>query len=423
MQRPTIAIIGSGAAAMACGHLLHKDFDLTVYEKNAYLGGHANTVTIETAEETVHVDTAFVVFNNVAYPLFCRLLEELEVDHMQCGMSFGFQIPSADWVYMTRGLSYCFCDKNLFKPGFIKMLYQMWRFHRSAKEVLEDPKYHHYTIAEYAQEKGYGHEFLHFFLIPLIAVTWSLPSEKMLDYPILTLVRFLDNHGALQGVTGKKHWRTVVNGSGAYIQKVSAPFKERILTNRGVTQVVRADDRVAVTDESGETRHFDKVIFACHADQALAMLEAPSDLQCGLLSKFGYCATKSVLHTDATLMPTKRKHWACWNYLIEEDEGGNGHESYTYHMNTLQKVSKHRDYFVTVNGSQRIDLAQVIKEFDYEHPIFDLAAIQAQQDLPRLNEAGPVYFCGSYFGFGFHEDAFRSGVEVCRRIIGDDLWR
>ena len=130
-----------------------------------------------------------------------------------------------------------------------------------------------------------------------------------------------------------------------------------------------------------------------------------------------------VLHTDATLMPPKRKHWACWNYLIEDDEGGSGHESYTYHMNTLQKVSNHRDYFVTVNGSQRIDREKVIKEFDYEHPIFDLAAIQAQPELPRLNESGPMYFCGSYFGFGFHEDAFRSGVEVCRRISGEDVWR
>lgn len=423
MEKEKIAIIGTGAAGLACGYFLHEAFDITIYEKNDYKGGHANTVTVEAGGETVHTDTAFVIFNNTAYPMFCRLLDELDVDHMRSPMSFGFQISPIGWEYMTHGLTYCFCDpKYLVNPRFLKMLFHMWRFHRNAPEVLTDAKYQDYSIAEYVKEKGYGDEFLNCFLIPLIAVVWSLPPEKMLDYPARTLVEFLDNHGAFQGVFGQKHWRTVVNGSRSYIDKIVARFEDKVLMNRTVTHVSRNNGALKITDDKGDTRIFDRVILACHADQSLRILDDPTPLEQKILSQFRYIQTKVMLHTDPSVMPKKKKHWAGWNYLVEDNTGPALKASFTYHMNALQKVSRSRDYFVTVNPTARIDPDKVLREFDYEHPIFDLAAIKAQGELHRLNENHHTYFCGSYFKYGFHEDAFRSGLEVCRRITGEPIW-
>jgi len=423
MTKSSVAIIGTGPAGLACGHFLHHRFDVTVYEKNEYVGGHANSVTVEHNGETVRFDTAFVVFNNAAYPLFMRLLSELNVASMYCPMSFSFQIYPDGLQYMTRGLTYCFCDlENLLSWRFLRMLFEMVKFHRNAPEVLKDRKYRDYSIAAYVREKNYSEDFQHRFLIPLIAVTWSLPPEKMLDYPIVTLVEFLYHHGALQGPLGRKHWRTVVNGSRSYVDKITAPFNDRILTNRGVACVRRRNGAVEVSDSHGEIKTFDHVIFACHADQALALLADPTALERELLSKFKYHRSRVVVHTDASMMPAKRRHWAGWNYFVEYDRDHNPRSSTTYHMNTLQEVSPTADYFVTFGDIDRVDDKKILKELAYEHPIFDLLAINAQRELHKLNQNGLSYFCGSYFKYGFHEDAFRTGVEVCRALTGEPIW-
>jgi predicted NAD/FAD-binding protein len=418
-----VAIIGAGAAGLACGYFLHRRFDITLYERNDYLGGHANSVTVEHRGETVRFDTAFVVFNNLAYPLFVRLLDEIKVPSMYCPMSFSFQILPAGLEYMTRGLTYCFCDlKNLLDRRFLKMLFEMGRFHRQASEVLREHRYRSYSISDYVREKGYSEDFVHRFLIPLIAVTWSLPPEHMLDYPVVTLVEFLDHHGALQGLFGRKHWRTVVNGSRSYVDRITEGFRERILTDRAVTRVRRKNGGAEVTDSRGQITEFDHVIFACHADQALRMLADPTSLEQGLLGSFKYHRSPIVVHTDPSLMPRKRRNWAGWNYHVYYDADGTPRSSITYHMNTLQKVSNRNDYFVTIGRTERVDERTVLRSLEYEHPIFDIAAIEAQAELHKLNASGPCYFCGSYFKFGFHEDAFRSGVEVCRRLTGEPIW-
>ncbi len=423
MTGQRVAIIGAGAAGLACGYLLHRRFDLTVYECNAYPGGHANSVTVEHRGETVRFDTAFVVFNNVAYSLFVRMLDELQVASRYCPMSFSFQIMPAGLEYMTRGLTYCFCDlENLLSWRFLKMLFEMGRFHRQAREVLHGDRYRRYSIGDYVREKGYSEDFVHRFLIPLIAVTWSLPPEQMLGYPVLSLVEFLDHHGALQGVFGRKHWRTVVNGSRSYVDRITEGFKERVLCDRAVRRVVRHGRRVQVIDSLGEAAEYDHVIFACHADQALSLLADPTPLEQALLGSFKYYRSPVVVHTDPTLMPRKRRNWAGWNYRIRYDATGTPRSSITYHMNTLQKVSQLNDYFVTIGEGAGIDEGSILKRLEYEHPSFDLAAMEAQTQLHRLNRDGPCFFCGSYFKFGFHEDAFRSGVEVCRKLTGAAIW-
>ena len=419
----TIAIIGTGAAGLSCGYHLYKNFDITVFEKNHYIGGHANTVTVEHNGETVQIDTAFVVFNNYAYPVFTRLLKELQVSSLGCPMSFSFQIKPIGWEYLTRGLTYCFCDlKNLVNVRFLKMLFQMWRFHREITEVLRQDKYREYTTEQYVHEKGYGQDFLNNFLLPLLAVTWSLPPKEMLAYPIFTLVQFLEDHGALQGIFGRKRWMTIVDGSRSYVDKISAPFRDKVLLRCGVSKVSLQEAKAIVTDTQGQIRSFDKVIFACHADQALQILENPAPLHREILSKFRYQPTHVIVHTDPSVLPKNRKKWAGWNYLAEYEDNNNLLASFTYYLNKLQKVSEKSDFFVTLNDTGKVDRNKVLKKCYYEHPVFDINAIKAQADLHKLNESGPAYFCGSYFKYGFHEDAFRSGLEVCKKITGKPLY-
>lgn len=408
---------------MACGYFLHKDHDLTVFEQNDYPGGHANTAIIEEHDETVHTDTAFVIFNDENYPLFNRLLDELKVESIQCPMDFSINVVPSGWVYNTRGLSYVPTSLgNLVNADFRAMLRETGRFYREATEILDEPRYHDYSIARYVTEKGYSESFLKNFLIPILAVVWSIPPGEMLEYPALTMIEFLKNHGAFQGILGKKRWRTVARGSGSYRDRVIAHFRDRIRLGTAVTRVRSRSDGVEILDSSGNRQVFDRVILACHADQALRIIDDPTRRETELLGAFDYTKSKVLLHTDKSIMPENKRLWAGWNYIADIDSAGEMRSSFSYYMNKLQKVSKKRDYFVTVNPWGRIDPSLILREYDYEHPLFDLKAITAQPQLAELNQNGRRYFCGSYFRYGFHEDAFRSGVEVCRNITGLPIW-
>ncbi len=423
MPQESIAIIGTGAAGMACGHFLHERFNITLYEQNDYIGGHANTAIIQNSDETVFTDTAFVIFNDENYPLFNRLLNELKVPSIRCPMDFSINVIPSGWTYNTRGLSYVPSNlKNLLIPEFRSMLRETGRFYKEAIEILNDPQYHQYSISDYVREKGYSDNFLNNFLIPILAVVWSIPPDEMLEYPALTMIEFLRNHGAFQGIFGKKRWSTVAKGSGSYRDKIIAPYKDRIKLQCSVSHVRRNKQNVDIIDSNGETKTYDRVIFACHADQALKILSDPSEQEKQALAAFQYTKSKVLLHTDESIMPENKRLWAGWNYIVDRDENGTLRSSFSYFMNKLQKVSKKQNYFVTVNPWDRIDPDKILREYNYEHPLFDLAAIQAQDQLPALNQNAHSYFCGSYFKYGFHEDAFRSAIEVCRTITGEPIW-
>ncbi|MCI0654790.1 MAG: NAD(P)-binding protein, partial [Methylococcaceae bacterium] len=419
----SIAIIGAGASGMTCGNFLHSGYELTIYEQNDYVGGHANTAVITADEEIVHADTAFVIFNDENYPLFNRMLKELGVDSIQCPMDFSIHVVPAGWEYNTRGLSYIPTNlKNLFDARFRALLRETGRFYKQAIEIINEPRYHTYSIADYVREKGYSSNFLDHYLIPILAVVWSIPPRKMLEYPALTMIEFLKNHGAFQGLFGTKRWRTVARGSGTYRDKLIAPFKDRIRIQCAAVKVKRNGSRIEIQDSRGETLGYDKVIFACHADQALRCLSDPDPLEAQILGAFRYTRSKVQLHTDASILPRNRRLWAGWNYYVDYTSDGELLSSFSYYMNKLQRVSKRQNYFVTVNPWGRIDERKILREYDYEHPLFDVAAIQAQQQLAKLNENGRTYYCGSYFGYGFHEDAFRAAIEVCRTITGEPIW-
>ncbi|WP_295669562.1 FAD-dependent oxidoreductase [uncultured Mucilaginibacter sp.] len=410
------AIIGTGIAGMGCAHFLHQQTDLTIYEQNDYIGGHTNTVTVDEDGKPVYIDTGFMVFNFKTYPNLCKLFDEIKAPVKKTDMSFSVQHVPSGLEYSGSSVNHLFAQrKNLFNLKYIKMLNQIGRFNKESIKILDDPRYANYSIGEYVKEFGFGEDMLWKYLVPMSSAVWSTPMEQMLDFPAVTLIRFFLNHGFL-GLDTQHQWYTLEKGSQAYREILIKPFKDRISINRKAVKVNRqANGKVVVHASDGTQETFDRVIIAAHGDQALQMLEAPTSAEERLLSKFKYQYNKAVLHTDKRIMPKSKLAWSSWNYRIQMQDGKLTPTT-IYWMNRLQQVSDKKDYFVSVNPHNGLDEKKIIKELDYEHPLFDVPAINAQAELHRLNETGPVYFCGSYFKYGFHEDAFASAVELCARL-------
>ncbi len=418
-----VAIIGTGIAGLGCAYFLHRRFDLTLYEKNSHAGGHTNTVSVPEADRTVPIDTGFMVFNRVTYPNLTRLFHELAVPTRPAPMSFSVQHRPADLEFCGSSLNHLFAQrKNLLRPRFWQMLARINRFNAEAVTALTDARYRSITVGDYVRERGYGEDFQNFYLVPMSAAVWSTPPEKMLEFPAMTLLRFFHNHGFL-GLHTQHPWFTVVNGAKTYVEKLTAPFRDRVRTGNGAVQVWRERGRVNVQDTRGQVESFDDVIFASHADETLKLLADADESERTVLGEFKYQPNTALLHTDASVMPRTKLCWAAWNYRIERAADGGGSSSTIYWMNCLQGVSERQNYFVSINGEHFVNPKCVLKRIPYEHPLFNLGAIQAQPSLPKLNERMTnVYFCGSYFRYGFHEDAFTSALELCRQLTGERLW-
>jgi uncharacterized protein len=411
-----IAIVGTGIAGMACGHYLQKKADIFFYEKNNYAGGHTNTITVEEDGKEVNIDTGFMVFNHVTYPLLIKLFAELNVPSYKTDMSFSVQYKPGNLEYCGSGINGLFAQrKNIFNLRHIKMLRQIGRFNDESVKDLENPKYANHSIKEYISEKGFGEDMLQRYLIPMSAAVWSTPMDKMLDFHAQTLIRFFYNHGFL-GLNTQHQWYTITNGSKTYRDIIMKPFQDKLQLNDPVVKVKREKGKAIVRTKSGTEKEYDKVIIACHGDEALALVDEPTTDEKNLLSKFLYQKNKTVLHTDAAVMPKTKKVWSSWNYRMEEKDG-KLHASTIYWMNSLQNISKKTNYFVSLNDPGNIEEKKILKVIDYEHPLFDMHTAKAQPELPKLNEKGPVYFCGSYFRFGFHEDALWSAVSLCERLL------
>jgi predicted NAD/FAD-binding protein len=305
------------------------------------------------------------------------------------------------------------------------MLAAIDRFNREAVGALGDPATEGLTLGEYVRRRGYGRDFLELYLSPMSSAVWSTPPGLMQEFPASTLLRFFHNHGFL-GLRTQHPWRTVVGGSRAYVEKLVAPWKDRIRLGAAARAVARTGAGVEVTLASGEVRAFDKVILACHADQALALLSDPRPDESRLLGEFRYQSNTATLHTDASVMPRTRLAWASWNYEINRGASGEASAATHYWMNSLQGVSETQDYFVSINRPSAIDPGRVLRTIEYEHPLFDLGALRAQGELPRLNSSAAgnteTYFAGSYFRYGFHEDALLSAAALSERLLGRDPW-
>ena len=412
-----VAIIGSGIAGMGSAWYLRDRFDLTLYEKSDYAGGHTNTVYINESSGRVPVDTGFMVYNEYTYPNLVKLFRELKVETVETSMSFSVQNLARDLEYSCTGFNSYFAQtKRLFDPAHWRLLNQIKAFFSSAKDFLSTSADMSVTLGQFLDLYSLDESLAQDYLLPMTAAIWSTPPGKMLDYPALSLLRFLNNHRLL-GIGIQLMWRTVVGGSDQYKHKILEAIPGQVHLNRSAVKITAlSNHKVSVTDASGETEEYDYVLIATHADQALRILEKPSPLQQRLLSAFSYTRNKVALHGDETVMPKSKKAWASWNFRTARKSDSGDCSSTHYWMNNLQKISNNRNYFVSVDYKGAINPSLLHWESEYTHPVFDVAAIQAQHDLFKLNREGNIHFAGSYFKNGFHEDALSSAIDAVNSI-------
>ena len=403
-----IAVVGSGIAALSSAWLLSQKHKVTLYEKADRLGGHSNTVSTHLPTGEVPVDTGFICFNDATYPNLIALFAHLGIKRRKTDMSFAVSLDGGQFEYAAPGL---FAQKrNMFRPAFWGMLKEILRFYRLAPQhmsALNDPDL---TLGDYLKREGFSEAFRDQHLLPMAAAIWSSPAHTLLDYPAQSFIKFCGNHGLMK-LVGRPLWRTVQGGSRVYVEKLARSIHD-IRLERAVVSVRRTFEGVIVTDSRGFAERFDHVVLGTHADQALAMLDSPSDEEKRVLGAFKYSRNLTVLHTDKGLMPQRRKAWASWNYI-----GINDGLCVTYWMNNLQGLPG-QDVFVTLNPPRAPRPDTLLRSEIYEHPIFDPAALKAQQRLWGLQGRGGVWYCGAHFGSGFHEDGLQSGLAVAEQIGG-----
>ncbi|WP_340149179.1 FAD-dependent oxidoreductase [uncultured Sneathiella sp.] len=411
-----IAVIGSGISGLSAAWLLSRTHDVTLFEKDDRLGGHSNTVEVDGQQ----VDTGFIVYNQRNYPNLVAFLDHLGIASKPTEMSFSVSLNDGAVEYAGTSLDAMFAQRsNLLRPAHWGMIRDILKFYRTAPALLEEAEKEHWTLRDILTAGHYGHAFTDYHLLPMGAAIWSTPAADMLDYPAAAFIRFCNNHGLLQ-VNDRPEWRTITGGSREYVSRIADILKDRVHLNSAVAAVHNDRNAVIVECRDGRIARFDDVVFATHADQALQMIAEPSAAQRKLLGAFSYEKNLAVLHRDAALMPKRRKAWASWNYLGTTGSGEETEDSLcvTYWMNRLQGLDAEQDYFVTLNPAVELQQGTVIRSFPYEHPLFDNAAIAAQKLLWNLQGQKNLWFCGSYFGYGFHEDGIQSGLAVAEALGG-----
>ncbi len=414
LKNRKIAVIGTGISGLGAAWLLHSHHAITVYEKNDYIGGHSRTVEVNTKAGIIPVDTGFIVFNKRNYPLLTRLFDHLKVPYVESDMSFGASIGNGRLEYSTQSLGSLFAQKsNLLRPAFWGMVGDIMKFNKSAEAYLaKDPNF---TLGDCLDELGMRPWFRHYFLLAMGGAIWSTPQEEMLKFPASSFVRFFENHGLLT-VNDHPQWYTVCGGSREYVRRLTAPYTELIHANRGVAKVWRSGSSVIVEDVRGEQTSYDDVVFACHADQALAMIGDASADERTILSAFRYQPNRAVLHSDLSYMPKRRNAWASWVYLSEGSADDTTSVSLSYWMNNLQPLPTDLPLIVTLNPSREPDPKLVYNDYIFEHPIFDSTAIRNQHLIDGLQGQNHLWFCGAYQRYGFHEDGFGSAIKMAERM-------
>ena len=409
-----IAIVGSGIAGLTCAYLLNRHHDIQVFEASDWIGGHTHTVDVEVNGRPYAIDTGFIVFNDWTYPNFIRLLNELGVAFKPTEMSFSVSDPVTGTEYNGHDLNTLFAQRsNLVSPAFWGMVRDILRFNRNALDDLDQGRIAaDMTLGDYLTQNGYGRRFIDHYIVPMGAAIWSMSLVDMLAFPLQFFVRFFKNHGLLS-VSNRPQWHVVEGGSRSYVAPLTANFAERIRLNCPVLRVERDAEGVTLHSAAGSER-FDKVVFACHSDQALALLAEPTALEREILGALPYANNDVVLHTDTRLLPKRPLAWASWNYRLG---GPSEHPAaVTYDMNILQGIDSDSTFCVSLNQTAAIDPSKILGRFQYAHPQYSLAGIAAQARWQELLAAPHSYYCGAYWANGFHEDGVVSGLRVAREL-------
>ena len=406
-----IAIIGSGISGLTSAYLLNRKHDVTIFEANDYIGGHTHTHNIDIDGSNYSIDTGFIVYNERTYPNFIKLLDQLNIERQLSTMGFSVKSASQDYEYAGESLNTLFAKRsNIFRISFWRMLYEMYHFGKKADSLgcgLDVSM----TLGDYLVDENYSSEFVNYFIIPMGAAIWSTPANKVLDMPAYFFIKFFYNHGMLE-LTNRPNWWVIKNGSSEYIKKITIGFEDKIHLSTPVRKVSRVEDGVEIVlSKKDKALKFDSVIFATHSNQALDILDDPSDAEKDILGSMPYQKNNILLHTDSSVLPRRKLAWASWNYQLDSDP--NSPVILTYNMNILQTIEDNKTFCVTLNDSDSVDENSILKKITYHHPLFTVNAIEAQKRKSEISGVNNTFYCGAYWRNGFHEDGVVSALDVC----------
>ncbi len=408
-----IAIVGAGVSGMVAAQLLHRSHEIVVFEAGERAGGHAHTVRVDTPNQTHHVDTGFMVFNDRNYPNFERLLGQLGVVAQPASMSFGVSDGHGDFEYNSASPNGLFAKRaHLTTPWFHRMIADLARFNRRARELLTGVG-GDISLAAWLAEHRFSEAFVQRLIVPQVSAVWSADPRQMWSFPARFVAEFFDNHGML-AFTGRPRWSTVEGGSQSYVRALVAPWRHCLRLSTPVDSIERREDGVLLKPRGGESERFDEVVIATHSDQALAMLADADVHEHEVLGALPYQANEAVLHTDAALLPRRRRAWASWNYHLLDTQTERA--AVTYHMNRLQSLQADRELCVTLNRTASIDPSQVIRTIPYAHPVYTTEGVRAQARHGEISGRNRTHYCGAYWGWGFHEDGVVSALVVGRHF-------
>ena len=429
-----VAVIGSGISSLTSAYFLNQKYDIKLYEKNDYLGGHSNTIDINYNGKNIAVDIGFIVFNHQTYPNLKAFFELLDIKIAKSQMSFAVKILEKNLEYAGTNLNSVFAQrKNLFKPAFLKMLRDILHFNKSASNLLNQGVDLNYSMNKFLQDLRVGNYFSQYYLLPMASAIWSTPLEKIGDYPAQSFVRFFKNHGLLT-VSDQPQWYTVDGGSKQYVNKICENFSNKISLNDEVKSIEVLSNlnsrNIKIVSTKGED-FFDKVIIGAHSDQALKMLVNPTDLHQQVLGNIKYQKNLVVLHKDSKVMPQNKRAWASWVYTKYDDSQNSSNIfqnlpsnlAVSYWMNNLQNIDQNYPIFVSLNPKQEIAKEDIFHQKIFEHPIFDSQAIKAQSRMQEIQGLNEIYFCGAYQSYGFHEDGISSALRVLNQLYIKAPWQ
>ena len=411
-----IAIVGSGISGLSAYWLLSQNHQVTLYEKDDTAGGHSNTVDVDTPEGVVPVDTGFIVYNVKNYPNLIKLFEHLKVETNATDMSFSVSRNRGTFEYSGGSIHGLFAQiENVLKPRFWKMLYEIAHFYKEGRLILKNDITPDLSLGKYLEEQHYSDTFINDHLLPMAAAIWSAPEETLKSHPLHSFLKFCDNHGLIQ-LANRPQWRTVTGGSREYVQKILPSSSKKLCLNSSIVNIVRSGNQVKLENRDGTSAAFDHVIIATHADQALNLLKNPTPEEVELLGSFRYQRNQAILHSDTRMMPLRRRVWSSWNYMNQNLDSDRSHVYVSYWMNRLQNLNTTIPLFVTLNPPELPHTSTIHRSFLYQHPIFDHQSILAQPKLWKIQGQRNTWYCGSYFGSGFHEDGIQSGLAVAEAL-------